>query len=349
MEIDFEKMEHHVLELMDLCHAHLNYILKGFADKEIVISHKFSLDTSVNAGSSLQDGCYSISLNNGAYVAVQKFYQEKFLYGDKGYYFSISKDSEFIEDKAKFYVQLMMDITLMTFMFHEYGHIYNGHLDYIAHEKINSNVQTMCVTLNSDEISEQTLSVRRHQALEWNADDFSATRIIEIIFQNSNFKKRYNDVFSLSIQEVFWIVANATLVSYSLLGSNKNPDNLECAIHLPAKFRALAYICTAEKKFKKFCDEKESMKPILEEAIALTGKEMEMYSLGYSKILSQKELQYYNLVEYELLVKLPVALSKYQYLMVISPQQSIKIMLALYEIMSLEEKKQFEEMVLKAG
>lgn len=112
MTVDFDKMESHVLELMEMCSIHLNNILKKFSNKEIKVSHKFSLDTSVNASSSLKESCYSVSLNNGAYVAVQKFYQEKFLDRDKSYYFSLSKD---IAAVKTVYCRNVFNIALKSF------------------------------------------------------------------------------------------------------------------------------------------------------------------------------------------------------------------------------------------
>lgn len=348
MQIDFEKMEQHAHDLMDQCQTHLNHILKRAYGKELKIDQKFSLETNVNARSNLKQGKYSISLNNGTYIAVQDFYEQRFFGTDRRYYFNITKEPEYDEEIAKKYFLLMMDITLMAFIYHEYGHIYGGHLDHIVAEKASRDAQNASTELDCTETAELTFSAVHHQAMEWNADDFSATRVVEMIFSDSYCWKMPNAGSEHPLQ-LFWVVANATLVSYSLLGSSKRADNLENSSHLPAKFRALAYICTTSKKSKKWCGIIEPTRPIVEEAIALTSKEMELYGLGYRAILSESEEQHYNLVEYELLVKLPVALFQFQHLQVVTPELMVNTMLALYEAMSPEEKTCFEEKAVSEG
>lgn len=252
MEIDFFEMEEHVLKLMAFCRTHLNSILKQYNNKELDINCQFSLDVSINAHSKIEDNKYIIIINNGAYVAVRNFYEQKFFGSNKSYYYNITKEKEYDKSIAKYYYELMIDITLATFIYHEYGHIYNGHLDYLASEKRQCNKGADFVSLNADNESELTFTPIRHQALEWNADDFSATRVIESFF-GYYYWKTFNKPNTLSFSQLFWVVANATLLSYCLMGSKKESIALQDSAHLPAKFRALAFINTAEKKLKKWC------------------------------------------------------------------------------------------------
>ena len=118
MEIDFFEMEEHVLKLMAFCRTHLNSILKQYNNKELDINCQFSLDVSINAHSKIEDNKYIIIINNGAYVAVRNFYEQKFFGSNKSYYYNITKEKEYDKSIAKYYYELMIDITLATFIYH---------------------------------------------------------------------------------------------------------------------------------------------------------------------------------------------------------------------------------------
>lgn len=340
MDIDFFEMEEHALKLMSFCRTHLNFILKQYNKKELDIDCKFSLDTSINAQSKLKDNKYTVIINNGAYIAVRDFYEQRFFGDNKSYYHNITKEKEYDKNIATYYYELMMDITLATFIYHEYGHIYNGHLDYLASEKRKCNKSADFVTLNADNESELTLIPIRHQALEWNADDFSATRVIESFF-GYYYWKVFDKPNTLSFAQLFWVVANATLLSYCLIGSKNESIALRDSAHLPAKFRALAFINTAEKKLKKYCGVKDVSQNMINDAIDLAKQKAEVYDINYGFIVSKEERLYYVIVEYELLVKLPIILLQFQHLQNITIELALNTMLELYDNMTTEEKNEF--------
>lgn len=348
MVIDFFEMEEHALKLMNFCRTHLNSILKQYDQKELDIECIFSLDTSINAQSKLKDNKYTIKLNNGAYIAVRNFYEQKFFGEDKSYYHNITKEKEYDKNIATYYYELMLDITLVTFIYHEYGHIYNGHLDYLASEKRKHNQEADFVSLNADNESELTLIPIKHQALEWNADDFSATRVIESFF-NYHYWKTFDKTNTLSFTQLFWVVANATLLSYCLIGSKKESIALRDSAHLPAKFRALAFINTAEKKLRKWCGVKDVSQSMINDAIDLAKQKAEVYDINYGLKISTEERLYYVIVEYELLVKLPIILLQFQHLQNISIELALHAMLKLYDNMTTEEKKLFKRKLSTDG
>lgn len=348
MDIDFFKMEEHSLKLMNFCRTHLNSILKQHNNKELDIDCNFSLDVSINAQSNLKDNKYTVKINNGAYIAVKNFYEQKFFGSNKSYYHNITKEKEYDQNIATYYYELMLDITLVTFIYHEYGHIYNGHLDYLASKKIKHNQETDFVSLNADNELNLTLIPIRHQALEWNADDFSATRVIESFF-GYYYWKTFDKPNTLSFSQLFWVVANATLLSYCLIGSKKESIALRDSAHLPAKFRALAFINTAAKKLEKWCGIKDVSRNMINDAINLAKQKAEVYDINYRLIVPKEERLYYVIVEYELLVKLPIILLQFQHLQSITIELALHTMLKLYDDMTTEEKNEFLRMLSADG
>lgn len=73
----------------------------------------------------------------------------------------------------------MLDITLLSFIFHEYGHVYNGHLDYLVSVKASKKPSASFISLNADREQPIITFPIRHQALEWNADDFLLQELLK--------------------------------------------------------------------------------------------------------------------------------------------------------------------------
>lgn len=349
MEFDFFEMEAHAKDLMDYCQTHMNSILKSYNGKELNVDNDFSLDTSINAQSELNDGQYKVKLNNGVYVAVLQFYQSRFFEDpDKSYYYKLTETTEYSEETARYYYDLMLDITLLSFIFHEYGHVYNGHLEYLVSVKASKKHSASFISLNANGEQPIITFPIRHQALEWNADDFSATRVIETIF-GYHYWKFFNKDNKLSFSQLFWVVVNAMLVSFCLMGSKKDTCDLQSSIHLPSKFRAFAFINTAEKKLKKWTGIYNISQATINDAIDLTKSEAEIYDIDYRFNISKEEKIHYIVAEYDLLVKLPVILMNYQHLQNITPELALQTMIKLYDTMTPEEQESFKNMSSATG
>lgn len=345
MEIDFFEMEAHALRLIECCKTHLNSILQHHFDKDLNINSEFSLDTLINAQSTLDNGQYTVRLSNGAYIAVWEYYNTQFFENaDKSYYYQITKMTEYSEETAKYYYELMLDITLMAFIYHEYGHIYNGHLDYLVSEKATQNHSVNFIALNANNKQPLVVFPIRHQALEWNADDFSATRVVESLF-GEHYWKFFNRENKLSFSQLFWVAANAMLLSFCLMGSRKEDVSLQDSVHLPSKFRAFSFINTAEKKLKKWTGIYEVSSSIINEAIDLAKTKAEIYDVNYRFEISMEERIHYIVAEYDLLVKLPVVLTNYQHLRNITPELALQTMLKLYDAMTPEEEELFKNLL----
>lgn len=334
MDINFGDMDQHATNLITFCTTQLSRILDSYSGKKLSIEPYFSGDTRINAKSTVSSGQYKIILNVGAYVAINNYYKDRLLGANKPYYQKITGEKEYNSELAEYYFKLMRDISLLTLIYHECGHIYSGHLDYIAANKPTTDGSA---SLNADNVSELTFAPIRHQAMEWNADDFSATRVIETFFA-PYYWAEFNIPNQLSSSQLFWTIANATLVSYCMLGSKKETTDLMQSVHFPAKFRALAFIKTAEKKLQKWCGYDGITPTMINDAITIAKTTAEVYDLNYRSILSIEEKAYYDLVEYELLVRLPVALLSFQHLQCITPEFMIHTAVRLFNAMTAEDR-----------
>ena len=334
MDINFDDMDQHATNLITFCTTQLSQILDSYSGKKLSIEPYFSGDIRINAKSTVLSGQYKITLNVGAYVAINNYYKEHLLVANEPYYQKITGEKEYNSELAEYYFKLMRDISLLTLIYHECGHIYSGHLDYIAAKEPTTDGNS---SLNADNVSELTFTPIRHQAMEWNADDFSATRVIETFF-GPYYWDKFKIPNRLSFSQLFWTIANATLVSYCMLGSKKETTDLMQSVHLPAKFRALAFIKTAEKKLQKWCGCNDITPTMINDAIAIAKTTAEVYDLNYRSILSNEEKAYYDLVEYELLVRLPVALLSFQHLQCITPELMIHTIVRLFDAMTAEER-----------
>lgn len=84
---------------------------------------------------------------------------------------------------------------------------------------------------------------------------------------------------------------------------------------------------------------------MINDAIDLAKQKAEIYDINYGLIVPKEERLYYVIVEYELLVKLPVILSQFQHLQSITMELMLHTMLKLYDHMTTEEKIQFQKML----
>ena len=74
MSVDFYDMEQHATNLITFCTTQLSQILDSYSGKKLSIEPYFSVDTPINAKSTVLSGQYKITLNVGAYVAINNYY-----------------------------------------------------------------------------------------------------------------------------------------------------------------------------------------------------------------------------------------------------------------------------------
>lgn len=103
-------------------------------------------------------------------------------------YHIISYDNN--EKKRGFYAELLTIIMLDILLYHEIGHIVNGHIDYIKNKEKKLNI-TNDLPYAFSYIGKKArpfIASEEWQALEWNSDDFSASRIVEKYLSDDTIK-----------------------------------------------------------------------------------------------------------------------------------------------------------------
>jgi len=125
-----------------------------------------------------------------------------------------------------------MDISIQLILFHELGHVFNGHLDYLAKEK---NTLTL---FESDSENLGCKEALMRQALEWNADEFAATHLMPFYEIDSNCDSVY-------IKHPFigsWLIFVSAITVFSFLGAGRvesNKDSYKHRAHLPLRYRVM--------------------------------------------------------------------------------------------------------------
>jgi len=231
--IDFSEAEERCNNIFDVCLDNLNHLLNKLHinNKPSVEFHLSVVSTKMNASASyVEDGKYTISFNYAGYVMLYNFYKE---YLHRKDFFSLVSSGKKVSEKLiEGYLTLLMDISIQLILFHELGHVFNGHLDYLAKEK---NTLTL---FESDSENLGRKNALMLQALEWNADEFAATHLMPFYQIDANCDSVY-------IQHPFigsWLVLASAVTVFSFLGAGRlddDKDSYKHKAHLPLRYRVM--------------------------------------------------------------------------------------------------------------
>ena len=156
----------------------------------------------------------------------------------------ISLQENYEKSKANILMNFMIEISCKFLIFHELGHIYNGHL----------------LFLENEQYTDEDLKI-----LEWNADDFATTKILElrahpntVIFLNNLVKESI--ILSLEHLGLIIFKAIAIVLNLSNIGYKERREEKK---HIPRRLRLPIVITNLIKIFdylnyekNKFCSEK---------------------------------------------------------------------------------------------
>ncbi len=245
------------------------------------------------------------------------------------------------ENKRGFYADLLTEIMLDILLYHEIGHIVNGHIDYIKDRemKLNNNSDLPYAFSYVGKKARPFLSPEEWQALEWNADDFSASRIVEKYLCSDTIEKLGLN----GPQQAMAIIVSSYTALYSLMEMGvrcENAEEYKCFEHLPKRIRlekSLASVYEYYNSFKLYRVGKES-KEYLEIYKTIferwTGLFLKTYFLDYDSIqidennnleeLDDEHRDYYKRVENYYLMNLPLILDKYARIAICDPASMVK-------------------------
>lgn len=326
----FEK-EEYLKNVVKTSVEYVNEDLKSFYEKEIKIDLVIiGKNNNINAWADRnKEGTYVIGIYWACYHWLDDFWKKMLT---NSQFLSILGLNEYTEEMAEKYYPLMLCLSLKCIVFHELGHIFNGHVDYIKikdgddiklYEFVDIN-QTKSENLgNIDPIV--------WQSMEWNADDFAATRIVG----QSTYKDMINKSVINNPEHGLWLTIVSQVVVYSLMymgAENRVSSDYKKSRHLPLRFRLESIIRTMLVAYEGFNRKISSEIPFeiymqvairIEEWVNLFMFNQYNPKVNISIQNNQNDLdsshrEYYYEVEKYYLNKLELELKDYSYMKIVS-------------------------------
>lgn len=258
---DFIIAEKNMTDIFNGCLGYLNANLK--VAKNIELDIEFYMETEkqniyAKAGKR-EDGRYIVTVSMATYSIVEAYYTEMLRL--KGFYMGLTNEKDYDIKIVDQYSIALIDMTIRTIIYHELGHIFNGHIDYIQF-KIDEykrthpdkkNINYVAEYLENCKTARPYLEAMDWQALEWNADDFAITRLIAQFTHKENMELNNFK----SIDQVFFVITAAITSMHCLMDMHivKDDDVMDkytLQEHLPKRYRLQNYLKVAGLATKKF-------------------------------------------------------------------------------------------------
>lgn len=225
--MDLEKSEALLEKNFKKCERTLNKDLQEIKGKQpILTTFEIGLNEELMAEETEKSDTRKITFSIKIFKRLEAFYTHAFNEKNENYYKSISTDNKFNQEKADFYKNLLLEMSINFLLLHEFGHIYNGHLLYKENENMNDAI---------------------HKVFEWNADDFATTRMIAM-YAHPKVTQQLNDILNedciRSLAHMLFLIIQATAIGISIMNvgkKNRKEDNKH--IHLRQR---LIYILNNE-------------------------------------------------------------------------------------------------------
>ena len=216
------------------CDSLLYQFKKNKIDIEFVIE---SNKMSIGGSSCFKDDKYKIHINYGVFRKIHDIYDVLLHKNNEQFYKTVALEKEFDDKKAAYYMRLLMEISSKIIIFHELGHIFNGHLKYKYFEVDNRNSLEMYMLSEKNKSFPPIFS----QALELNADAFAATRTLGIFTFDENISY-YNEECPELIKEkshmyLLFFIASVILFSEMGIANTRNNKQLHQLNYLPLRTR----------------------------------------------------------------------------------------------------------------
>ena len=241
---DYFEVDDFARSCFESCLAYLNRDLSNYCGKRLDVQYKTGMEKNeVNAAADLiEKNKYLVTVEIVAINQIISLYtnllhQPLFYKGVTGKY-----DEEEYDEKLAFDIAIFLSyITLKMIIFHELGHIFNGHIDYIKHCIQNDEGYSL---RNRIETARPFLEEKLWQSLEWNADDFSANRIIGQVLCKDNLAKW---TFIQDAGHALFLTEIAAVGMFTIMGMSYECTEIEKKIfkekeHLPLRFRMNQFI-----------------------------------------------------------------------------------------------------------
>lgn len=240
-------------EIIKSAITYCNDNLETFKGHRLEIAYNVFKDTTIReipfiAQSRLFNDEYSIHIDSKlfeiSFQVLNTLLHEK----NKTFYTVVSGEMQYDLEKANIYLDLLHEISTKMIIFHELGHIFNGHLLY----KINSNKANESHMFMNSELND--LSPIVSQVLEMDADCFAATRLIgQMTFESSI--EHYNSVIPGIIKNkihalILSIIGSNLVFSIQGLGRKREIKDLMLLKYLPLRARQDYFVRSALYSFE---------------------------------------------------------------------------------------------------
>ncbi|MEY9096701.1 hypothetical protein [Paenibacillus sp. RC84] len=222
-----------------------NEILREFCGKEISIKYSIISSMDFNAKCSLlENGIYSIEILSEVFEKTFDILNTLLYEKNSQFYSIISYGEEnYNKVKANKYLDIMHAISTRLIIFHELGHIFNGHLDYYQAHKTDKGLSFYM------DSSRNNLPPLESQILEMDADAFAATRLVGQLTFPANIDRLNGEILDLIKGEmhtlILLIVSSCLSFSIMGLGRKREPGDYLNSKYLPLRTRQDYYVrCT---------------------------------------------------------------------------------------------------------
>ncbi|MCC0697236.1 hypothetical protein [Clostridioides sp. ES-S-0048-02] len=239
--IDYESIGKRAFEW---CLNSLKSTYKTFTDTDLDIDIKYWVNNDISIGgrSSFDGKNYLLSINKGVFKEIDSIFYtlleselEENQKTREDFYQKVSFEfGDYDRQRAKIYSEILITLSIDIIIFHELGHIMDGHLGYL------NELKSGCTAYLNNSVSNDVDNLV-NQILEMDADSFAATRIIDAIIYDKNidnYNKTHENIIK-SKNHAFWLATVAATVVFSLqgMGRSRAEKELKLAYYLPLRTR----------------------------------------------------------------------------------------------------------------
>lgn len=240
---DLEDVERLSEPIFEACLSYVNSHLTSKELEKIDVKYQvgFFDDDRVSAYADKKEGGYIVKINMATWFIIYSFCHciiMQPIVCD-----ALSFKNEMSQESKMRYANILTTMMMKILFYHELGHIFNGHIDYIKNkesEYIKNNPDYSCKNENAFSYEGRKarpfVSTEMWQALEWNADDFAASRMVGQYTFDENIQ--HLGLFGKEHGLFFLLVAYVSLFTLMEMGVKVlKPEEYKDKEHLPKRIR----------------------------------------------------------------------------------------------------------------
>lgn len=240
---DLEDVERLSEPIFEACLSYVNSNLKNKKLEKIDVKYKvgFFDDDRVSAYADKKEEGYIVKINTATWFIIYSFCHCIIM--QQVVCDALSFKNEMSQENKMKYAEILTIMMMKILFYHELGHIFNGHIDYIKDkeaEYIKNNPKYSSKDENAFSYEGRKarpfVSTEMWQALEWNADDFAASRMVGQYTFDENIQ--HLGLFGKEHGLFFLLVAYVSLFTLMEMGVKVlKPEEYKDKEHLPKRIR----------------------------------------------------------------------------------------------------------------